>query len=151
MNCPTAVKVRSTKVVGCPSFLYSIQNSKKTLTKCFFRFGSGYGDGRCWGALCSSEDWRCSRSISITGWLQCSLGGLSCFYIAFPTDSKTIIMGEFNINVLQMNDPMIRVFNDTLGSFGLNWSVNWPTRVTVASSTTIDNVITNIVTSSTNV
>ncbi|KAG8244712.1 hypothetical protein J6590_017658 [Homalodisca vitripennis] len=41
-------------------------------------------------------------------------------------------------------NPHTRRPRDILQSFGLNWSVNSPTRVCATASTTIDNVITNI-------
>ncbi|KAG8256431.1 hypothetical protein J6590_068681 [Homalodisca vitripennis] len=39
---------------------------------------------------------------------------------------------------------MTQRLRDVLNSFGLEWAVNLPTRVTATSSTAIDNVITNI-------
>lgn len=58
--------------------------------------------------------------------------------------SKFLIIGDFNIDVLNHTDPLTQRFRDILNSFGLIWSVDSPTRVTTTSSTAIDNVITNI-------
>lgn len=57
---------------------------------------------------------------------------------------KFIIMGDFNINVLDTNSIVTKRFYDLLRSFGLNWSINSPTRVTPTTETAIDNIITNI-------
>lgn len=54
------------------------------------------------------------------------------------------LVGDFNINVLETENSKTKRFKDLLRSFGLQWSVNDPTRVTDTSSTAIDNVITNI-------
>lgn len=70
---------------------------------------------------------------------------LSRFSIFLSTGLKHfIVLGDFNINVRQTNEPMTSVFKDTVGSFGVKWSVNSPTRVTAASGTAIDTVITNL-------
>ncbi len=53
-------------------------------------------------------------------------------------------MGDFNIDVLDVNNPITKRFDDLLKSFGLVWSVNSPTRVTDHSATAIDNVVTNV-------
>lgn len=58
--------------------------------------------------------------------------------------SKFIIIGDFNINVLNHTDPLTQWLRDVLTSFDLTWSLNAPTRVTPTSSTALDNVITNI-------
>lgn len=55
-----------------------------------------------------------------------------------------IIMGDFNINVLDSTSILTQSFTDLLNSFDLKWSVNSPTRVTSNTSTAIDNIITNI-------
>lgn len=55
-----------------------------------------------------------------------------------------IVMGDFNIDVLDVNDPVTRRFEDVLKSFGLRWAINSPTRVTEHSATAIDNVVTNL-------
>ncbi len=55
-----------------------------------------------------------------------------------------VVMGDFNIDVLDVNSPMTKRFGDLLKSFGLVWSVNSPTRVTDHSATAIDNVVTNM-------
>ncbi|KAG8326520.1 hypothetical protein J6590_039982 [Homalodisca vitripennis] len=50
-----------------------------------------------------------------------------------------IVMGDFNIDVLDVDSPMTRRLADFLRSFDLNWSVNSPsTRVTSNSATSID-------------
>lgn len=55
-----------------------------------------------------------------------------------------VIMGDFNINILDLSSDRTRRFQDLLRSFGLCCSVSAPTRVTATSQTAIDNVITNI-------
>ncbi|XP_046688079.1 WD repeat and FYVE domain-containing protein 3-like [Homalodisca vitripennis] len=55
-----------------------------------------------------------------------------------------IVMGDFNIDILDDNSPMTRKLADLLGSFGLNWSITSPTRVTTTLATAIDNVVTNL-------
>ncbi|KAG8256490.1 hypothetical protein J6590_067316 [Homalodisca vitripennis] len=63
----------------------------------------------------------------------------------FQRKSKDfIIIGDFNINVLDHINPMTQRLREMLNSLGLEWTVNLPTRVTATSSTAIDNVITNI-------
>ncbi len=57
---------------------------------------------------------------------------------------RFVVMGHFNIDVLDVNHPLTKRFYDLLKSFGLVWSVNSPTRVTDHSATAIDNVVTNL-------
>lgn len=59
-------------------------------------------------------------------------------------DVHFILLGDFNIDVLDQDDKMTKRFKDVLTTFGLTWSVNTPTRVTPTSKTAIDNVISNI-------
>lgn len=55
-----------------------------------------------------------------------------------------ILLGDFNIDVLDRDHKMTKRFKDILTTFGLAWSVNTPTRVTPTSETAIDNVISNM-------
>lgn len=55
-----------------------------------------------------------------------------------------VMLGDFNIDVLNSENQITRRLSDTLNSFGLKWSVNSPTRVSATSGTAIDNVITNM-------
>ncbi|KAG8326466.1 hypothetical protein J6590_039928 [Homalodisca vitripennis] len=55
-----------------------------------------------------------------------------------------LIIGDLNINVMDLTDPLTQRLRDLLSSFDLNWSVKSPTRMTATSSTAIDNIITNI-------
>jgi hypothetical protein len=57
---------------------------------------------------------------------------------------KFILIGDFNIDVISVFDPLTQQLRDLLDSYGLTWSVNTPTRVTATSNTAIDNVITNL-------
>lgn len=59
-------------------------------------------------------------------------------------NQKFIIMGDFNIDVLDVNSPTTKYFFNLLNSFGLKWCINAPTRVTPTTETAIDNVISNI-------
>ncbi|KAG8279144.1 hypothetical protein J6590_003951 [Homalodisca vitripennis] len=63
------------------------------------------------------------------------------------TESKNrsfIIIGDFNVDVLNVRDMKTRKLGDLLKTFDLHWSVNSPTRVTATTATAIDNVITNM-------
>ncbi len=62
----------------------------------------------------------------------------------FSNFSKFLLIGDININVLDLANPSTQRLRDTLSSFNLKWSVNSPTRITNISQTAIDNVITNI-------
>ncbi|KAG8286123.1 hypothetical protein J6590_067189 [Homalodisca vitripennis] len=55
-----------------------------------------------------------------------------------------IIIGDFNVDVINVTDMKTRKLGDLLKTFDLHWSVNSPTRVTVTTATAIDNVITNM-------
>lgn len=57
---------------------------------------------------------------------------------------KFICIGDFNINVIDNTNPHTKRFRDILGTYGLRWSINSPTRVTQHTSSAIDNVVTNI-------
>ena len=57
---------------------------------------------------------------------------------------KFVVIGDFNIDVLDHTDPLTQRLRETLTTFDLVWSINTPTRVTATSKTAIDNVITNI-------
>lgn len=48
-----------------------------------------------------------------------------------------------NINVLEQNS-ITKKLKDVSNSFGVKWLVNTPTRITRNSSTSIDNIITNL-------
>jgi hypothetical protein len=62
----------------------------------------------------------------------------------YAKQSKFMIMGDINIDVLDHTNHLTQRLRDTLDTFHLIWSVNTPTRVTATSSTAIDNIITNI-------
>lgn len=58
--------------------------------------------------------------------------------------TKFIIIGDFNINVINKSDPKVKSFQNLLDSFNLKWEINSPTRVTSQSATAIDNVVSNL-------
>lgn len=62
----------------------------------------------------------------------------------FSTRCNFIIVGDFNINVLNTENNTVKLLKNLLNSFNLIWQINSPTRVTPYTSTAIDNVITNI-------
>lgn len=57
---------------------------------------------------------------------------------------KFILIGDFNINVLENNKAETLILKDLLKTYNLEWFINSPTRVTATSATAIDNVISNI-------
>ncbi|KAG8248759.1 hypothetical protein J6590_033934 [Homalodisca vitripennis] len=64
--------------------------------------------------------------------------------ILFQKNRSFIIIGDFNVDVLNIRDIKTRKLGDLLKTFDLHWSVNSPTRVTATTATAIDNVITNM-------
>ena len=73
-----------------------------------------------------------------------NLENLLQFLVKTNKSTKFILIGDFNINVLNNNDNHVKRFRDILNSFNLNWSINSPTRVAGSSKTAIDNVVSNI-------
>ena len=58
--------------------------------------------------------------------------------------NKTVIlMGDFNIDLLKIEDNNIAKFYDQLSSFGFRPLILQPTRITGSSATLIDNIFTN--------
>lgn len=62
----------------------------------------------------------------------------------FSNSTKFLIIGDININVLDIDHPNTQQFRDILRSFNLKWSIESPTRITHTSRTAIDNVFSNI-------
>lgn len=53
-------------------------------------------------------------------------------------------MGDYSIDVLDVNSAMTKCLAYLLRSFGLRWSNDSPTRVTDHTATTIKSVVTNV-------
>jgi len=52
-----------------------------------------------------------------------------------------VLLGDFNINLMQHKDPRILEFIDTLGSYLITPLINKPTRISSTSKTLIDNIL----------
>lgn len=93
-----------------------------------------------------------SGDIIIIGLYRSPRGCFNSFFVKLDVLLKTvtskkinfIILGDFNINVLDKTNPQTQRLKDLLSIYGLKWSIDSPTRVTLNSSTAIDNVITNL-------
>ena len=59
-------------------------------------------------------------------------------------DGLLMITGDFNIDLLKPEEPMVKQYTDMLDSFNLHQLVKIPTRVTSKSKTLIDHIITNM-------
>jgi hypothetical protein len=57
---------------------------------------------------------------------------------------QIIIIGDFNINILDENSSKTKQFKDLLSTFNLKWLINSPTRISNISETAIDNIISNM-------
>lgn len=55
-----------------------------------------------------------------------------------------MVLGDFNIDSININNHSTKRFVDLLRSFGLKFLITSPTRVTTSTQTAIDNIITNI-------
>ncbi len=58
--------------------------------------------------------------------------------------NKFLIVGGFNLNVLNVSDKNVKSFKDLLNTFNLVWSIDSPTRVVGNFGTAIDNVVSNM-------
>ena len=58
-------------------------------------------------------------------------------------NKTTILLGDFNINLVDSQDKDVISFMDILGSYSFFPTINLPTRVTEHSETLIDNIFTN--------
>ena len=56
----------------------------------------------------------------------------------FPTVDELIVVGDFNVNLLNVNKPKVQQLISLFDSFGLRQVVGEPTRVTASSATLID-------------
>lgn len=65
------------------------------------------------------------------------------FEFLLSINRKFVIAGDLNINILESNTNS-KDFKNLLKSYGLNFLVDFPTRVTAVSETAIDNILTNI-------
>ena len=52
----------------------------------------------------------------------------------------TVLLGDFNIDLLKRNDPNVIKFIDSLSSYSLNPYITLPTRINLTSKTLIDNI-----------
>ena len=57
---------------------------------------------------------------------------------------QLIILGDFNINMIDYTSPTARTYKNLLLSLGLRNVINLPTRVTESTETVIDHCITNV-------
>ncbi|KAG8334549.1 hypothetical protein J6590_087749 [Homalodisca vitripennis] len=57
---------------------------------------------------------------------------------------KFVVLGDFNIDVIDVESPKTKRFADLLRSHDLDWLIDSPTRVTDSSEIAIDIVITNL-------
>jgi hypothetical protein len=92
------------------------------------------------------------KKIVIIGLYRSPIGNFLTFLkkfeqlleMLFLDNSSFVIIGDFNINVLDINNNNVKRFKDLLQTFNLKWELNTPTRITEHSATAIDNVITNL-------
>lgn len=63
--------------------------------------------------------------------------------VSLKEQYKIIIAGDFNFDVLTFTNDVL-MFKNILKSYGFQCLVDFPTRVTLTTSTAIDNIITNI-------
>lgn len=91
-----------------------------------------------------------SKKIILVGLYRPPLGDFEIFLNSFHNllqkvhKTSFLIIGDFNINVMNMSDPKVKHFQNLLQTFNLTWELNYPTRVTSHSSTAIDNVVSNL-------
>lgn len=58
------------------------------------------------------------------------------------SDKKILIAGDFNLNFIS-NENNVILFRDVLDCYGFQFLINKPTRISVNSSTCIDNILIN--------
>jgi hypothetical protein len=59
-------------------------------------------------------------------------------------EKHILVVGDFNINILNKQCPEVKSLSNILKSHGMYYLVDFPTRVTASTSTAIDNMLTNI-------
>jgi len=112
--------------------------------------------------VCSEKDFEVTaiqfrsenEKIILVGLYRSPTGNINVFFenleillqllIKNNKNTKFILIGDFNINVLNLNNNYVKRFRDILNSFNLHWLINSPTRVVGSSKSAIDNVISNI-------
>ncbi|XP_071941115.1 uncharacterized protein [Antedon mediterranea] len=71
-----------------------------------------------------------------------------CFIEDFNTliggnEKETIILGDFNINILDRKNPLTKQYEELLNNHGMDQIIKEPSRITSTSSTLIDHILCN--------